>query len=123
MNSDLTREGAKVAGSVVEGLKSQPLSLALIVMNIVFVLFITWLAHTINQRTESQYRVKDEQTALLLAKLDQIAEVRVEVRAVGERVAANTVMTNNIAASVERLTRIEEDHEKRLRDLERQKQQ
>jgi hypothetical protein len=119
MNSDLTREGAKVAGSVVEGLKSQPLSLALIVMNIVFVVFVAWLAYTINARTESQYKVKDEQTALLLTKLDQIADVRAEVRGIAERLISNTTILKGLSDAIERLTRVEEDHEKRLRDLER----
>jgi hypothetical protein len=115
----ITEEGAKVAGSVVEGMKSQPLALGLIVLNITFIVFTAWLAYTINERTKSQYAVKDEQTALLLQKLDQISEVRIEVRAIGERVALNGNLTSNIAAAVERLTRVEEDHERRLRDLER----
>ena len=59
-------EGAKVATSVVEGLKSQPLSLALIVVNLVFVLFVGWLAHEFNERTTSQYAVKDQLIAKLL---------------------------------------------------------
>jgi len=122
MTPGLTTEGAKVAGSVVEGLKSQPLSLALIVMNVVFVLFVAWLAYTINQRTEAQYRVKDAQTATLLLKLDQIADVRAEVRGISERMIGNTALVKTVADSVERLSKVEEDHEKRLRDLERQKQ-
>jgi hypothetical protein len=59
-------EGAKVANSVVEGLRSQPLSLALIVVNLVFVLFVGWLAHEFNQRTTHQYEVKDQLIAKLL---------------------------------------------------------
>jgi len=59
-------EGAKVASSVVEGLKGQPLSLALIAMNVIFVLFVAWLAHEFNQRTTSQYEVKDQLIAKLL---------------------------------------------------------
>jgi hypothetical protein len=39
----VVEEGAKVATSVVEGLKAQPLSLALIAMNVVFVLFVAWI--------------------------------------------------------------------------------
>ena len=117
----ITEHGAKVAGSVVEGLKSQPLALGLIVLNITFILFTTWLAYTINQRTESQYRVKDEQTAMLLAKLDQIADVRAQVQAISERITGNTALVKGIAESVERLSKVEEDHERRIRDLERQK--
>jgi hypothetical protein len=59
-------EGAKVATSVVEGLRSQPLSLALIVVNLVFVVFVGWLAHEFNQRTISQYAIKDALIAKLL---------------------------------------------------------
>jgi len=53
-------EGAKVAGSVVEGLKTQPLSLALIVVNIAFLGFVTFIVYTLNERTEHQYEVKDQ---------------------------------------------------------------
>jgi hypothetical protein len=66
MSPGPVEEGAKVATSVVEGLKSQPLSLALIVVNLVFVLFVGWLAHEFNERTTSQYAVKDQLIAKLL---------------------------------------------------------
>jgi hypothetical protein len=65
MNPGAVEEGAKVASNVVEGLKSQPLSLALIVLNVVFILFVGWLAYTFNARTNHQYEVKDQ----LIAKL------------------------------------------------------
>jgi hypothetical protein len=58
-------EGAKVATSVVESLKGEPISLALIVMNVIFVAGIAWWAHEINIRTTHQYEVKDQ----LIAKL------------------------------------------------------
>ena len=61
-------EGAKVASGVVEGLKSQPLSLALIVLNVLFILFVGWLAHEFNQRTTHQYEVKDQ---LIMRLIDQ----------------------------------------------------
>ena len=115
----LPEHGAKVAISTIDALKSQPISLALIVMNIVFVLFVAWLAYTINERTESQYKVKDAQTAALLTKLDQISDVRAEVRGITERITGNTLLVKGIAESVERLGKVEEDHERRLRDLER----
>jgi hypothetical protein len=68
MNPGAVEEGAKVAGNVVEGLKSQPLSLALIVVNLVFVLFMGWLAHEWNIRTTHQYEVKDQLIAKLIDK-------------------------------------------------------
>ena len=66
MNPGAIEEGAKVASGVVEGLKSQPLSLALIVVNLVFVGFVAWLAYSFNERTTHQYEVKDQLIAKLL---------------------------------------------------------
>ena len=68
MNPGAVEEGAKVAGSVVEGLRSQPLSLALVVMNALFILFTGWLAHEWNVRTTHQYEVKDQLIAQLIDK-------------------------------------------------------
>ena len=65
MNPGAVEEGAKVATGLIDGLKSQPLSLALIVMNIVFVGFMAWAIHITNQRTTNQYATKDQ----LIAKL------------------------------------------------------
>ena len=59
MNPGAIEEGAKVAGGVVEGLKQQPLSLALIVLNLAFIGLTAWLAYNINLRTTHQYEVKD----------------------------------------------------------------
>ena len=61
-------QGAKVATSIVDGLKAQPLSLALIVLNIAFICLVAWLAHNINERTNHQYQVKDELIAKLIAQ-------------------------------------------------------
>ena len=68
MNPGPVEEGAKVASNVVEGLKSQPVSLALIVMNALFILFMGWLAHEWNLRTTHQYEVKDQLIARLIDK-------------------------------------------------------
>jgi hypothetical protein len=65
MNPGAVEEGAAVAKGVIEGLRAQPLALALIVMNLVFMLFVTWIANEFNQRTTHQYEVKDQ----LIAKL------------------------------------------------------
>jgi hypothetical protein len=61
-------EGAKVATGVVEGLRAQPLSLALIVVNVVFVAFFAWIANEFNQRTTHQYEVKDQLITRLIDK-------------------------------------------------------
>ena len=61
-------EGAKVATDIVEGLRTQPLSLALIVVNLVFIGFMAWIAHEFNVRTTHQYEVKDQ---LITKLLDQ----------------------------------------------------
>jgi hypothetical protein len=66
--SGAIEEGAKVATGVVEGLRSQPLSLALVVLNLVFVLFVAWLANEFNARTTHQYEVKDQLIARLIDK-------------------------------------------------------
>jgi hypothetical protein len=68
MNPGAIEEGAKVATGVVEGLRSQPLSLALIVINVVFVLFVAWLAHEFNARTTHQYEIKDQLITKLIDK-------------------------------------------------------
>jgi len=61
-------EGAKVATGVVDGLKQQPLSLALIVMNIVFIGFAVWVLQSLDERTVRQYEVKDQLIAKLIDK-------------------------------------------------------
>jgi len=65
MNPGAIEEGAKVASGVVEGLKQQPLALALIIMNVVFIAFAVWVLQSLNARTVHQYEVKDQ----LIAKL------------------------------------------------------
>jgi hypothetical protein len=68
MNAGPIEEGAKVAHGVIAGLKEQPLSLALIVMNLVFVGLFGWMANEFNQRTTHQYAVKDELIVKLIDK-------------------------------------------------------
>ena len=53
-------EGAKVATGVIEGLKSQPIALALIVMNVIFVGATVFAAHELNIRTTARYAAQDE---------------------------------------------------------------
>jgi len=68
MNPGAVEEGAKVATGVVEGLKQQPLSLALIVMNVVFIGFAVFVLHALNERTVHQYEVKDQLIAKLIER-------------------------------------------------------
>jgi hypothetical protein len=117
----VTEETGKVATSVVEGLKAQPIILALIVMNVVFIIFVGWLLHTLNQRTIHQYEVKDEQTATLLTKLDTIAEVKSEVSKIAERMVGAGIALKAVTDTVDRLGKGLEDHEKRIRELELRK--
>lgn len=48
MNPGPAEEIGRVAGSVVESLKGQPLSLALVVMNIGLMLILWYVAHTLS---------------------------------------------------------------------------
>jgi len=70
MNPGAVEEGAKVATGVIEGLKSQPISLALIVMNVIFVGAIAYASHELNIRTTTRYAAQD---ALINKLLDQCA--------------------------------------------------
>jgi hypothetical protein len=45
-------EGGKVAGGIVEGLKSQPLALALIVINVLFLGFMGFIIHSLKEQGE-----------------------------------------------------------------------
>jgi len=114
-----TEQVGKVATGVVEGLKSQPLSLALIVLNIVFVLFVGWLLYALNERTVEQYRQKDTQTNVLLAKLDSIAEVRNDVTKIGEKLQTLILAQGQAFEAIDRHGKTLDDHERRIRDLEK----
>ena len=64
-------EGAKVASGVVEGLKSQPHILALIVVNVVFLGFLVWVLHEVSQAN----RARDAQEAKMFAELQDSLRV------------------------------------------------
>jgi hypothetical protein len=122
MMTGAVEEGAKVAVSISEGLRSQPLSLALVVMNIVFVILVGWLGYTINERTTTQYRVKDDMISELVGKIQGImSDVRTEVRDNSTRIQANAVIGAQVTQTLERLTHQMDDHERRIRDLEKVK--
>jgi hypothetical protein len=52
MNPGPAEEAAKVATGVVEGLKAQPLALALIVLNLFWIVAVFWIAHNNNARED-----------------------------------------------------------------------
>lgn len=69
MNPGLSEEAGKVASGVVDSLKTQPISLALIVLNVIF-LFVGYLILAkISDRAEADMLRADE----LVAKLAQCA--------------------------------------------------
>jgi hypothetical protein len=98
MNPGPVEEGAKVATSAIEGLKASPLSLALILMNLAFIGFATYLTYSINARTIGQYAVKDALIETLITKVgDNMAELR-------------ALVSDNATKAA--------DHERRIRELE-----
>jgi hypothetical protein len=120
MMTGAVEEGAKVAVSISEGLRAQPLSLALVVMNIVFVILVGWLGYTINERTTHQYKVKDDMIGELVGKVQGVmTDVRSEVRDNSTRIQANAVVAGQVTQTLERLTHQLDDHERRIRDLEK----
>jgi len=60
MNPGAIEEGAKVATGVVDALRAQPIALALIVMNVIFVVAVGLGAHALNIRTTQRYQAQDE---------------------------------------------------------------
>jgi len=68
MNPGAVEEGSKVAQSVVDALRAQPIALALIVMNIIFVGVGGFAAYYLNIRTTARYEAQD---ALIHKLLDQ----------------------------------------------------
>ena len=64
----IQEETGKTVRSITEGLKAQPLALALVVMNLVFIGFTYLIFHELNTRTTHQYEVKDQ----LIAKLIEL---------------------------------------------------
>ena len=64
-------EGAKVASGVVEGLKSQPHILALIVVNLLFLAFIVWVLSEVSAGN----RARDAQTQKMFTELQESLRV------------------------------------------------
>jgi len=69
MNPGAMEEGVKVAGGVVESLKAQPLSLALVIMNVALLCLLFYVARsameTRRHETEAFYQAQKETQAVL----------------------------------------------------------
>ena len=71
MNPGLTEEGAKIAGGIIDSLKAQPATLAMIVISFGLLVYTFYEGHTFNkQRAALFHELMDQQnrTALLLSK-------------------------------------------------------
>jgi uncharacterized protein HemX len=65
------QEGAKVASGTVEALRSQPLALALIVVNVLFLGSAVWLFHEVSMQTAEE---RNHRNALLTQALTSCGE-------------------------------------------------
>lgn len=63
-------EGGKVASGVVESLKAQPLALALLVVNVMFLAFMGWLF----SQVATANRARDAQREVLISELQKTCE-------------------------------------------------
>ena len=61
-------EASKAVGSITDALKTQPLALALILMNVIFVGMFGWVAHTLNDRYERDRAERKEVIDLIKGK-------------------------------------------------------
>jgi hypothetical protein len=119
MNPGAVEETGKVATAAIEGLKTSPLSLALVVMNIIFVLFVSWISYAINERTITQFMVKDTLIESMVGSIgDGIAALRNTVIDNTNKVSQLAANTTQLNDSLNRISRIQDEHERRIRDLE-----
>jgi hypothetical protein len=61
-------EGGKVASGAIEALRSQPLALALIIVNMLFLVAGVYFLHDLKQATQARQIRQDEQFSALLQK-------------------------------------------------------
>jgi hypothetical protein len=66
----IQEEAGKTVRSITDGLKGQPISLALIIMNVVFIGFTYLIFHELNARTIHQYEAKDQLIMKLIGLCD-----------------------------------------------------
>lgn len=64
MNPGLTEEGGQTARSVVDALKTQPLVLVLLLINLVFIIWMAWAVHEGSTRKD---KLVSDMVALLAA--------------------------------------------------------
>jgi hypothetical protein len=69
----ITEEGGKVASGTVEALKGQPLALALVVVNVLFLLGGMWTAHDFFQRLETASLRKDNLVSAMMERCIEMA--------------------------------------------------
>ena len=68
MNPGAVEEGGKVAGSLIEGLKGQPITLAMVVFNVLFIAAVYW-------GLSDQRRQQNEITKIMLGNMRQMEEL------------------------------------------------
>jgi len=69
-------EGGKVAVGVVEGLKSQPLALALVLVNVLYMGFFVYIAHTMAERGTDERGAMMTQISTLLNKCFEVKDAK-----------------------------------------------
>jgi hypothetical protein len=74
----------------------------------------------INQRTVAQYDAKDRLIEGVMTQLgDNIDKMRAEVQDNNRKIENGLISISQITDALNRVTRVQEDQEKRIRDLER----
>jgi len=65
MNPGAVEEGGKVASTLIEGLKAQPIVLALVVFNLAFLILVHFNGRDLRQHQEFQFKLLVENQAKL----------------------------------------------------------
>ena len=72
----MTMEAGKVAASTVDALKSQPLALALIVINVLFLLGGGWVMHTVTGAATAHRAAQDALLKQMIANCTYVREIK-----------------------------------------------